>query len=211
MSDAPKKKKRHILKPSRLVFLIVLLAGNTFAWFIYATKINTDVSVHVRAWNVVFESGDNEISHNVSIDVDSLYPGMEDYEYEIRAYNRSEVSASLSYEVLSARILDDEYMTAEEAQGLGLTVTGDEPTSAEIEEMLAEDFPFSITFETSSSTIQQGNGVETYTLTVSWPYESNDDETDTLWGVNAYEFKEDNPMSPSIALKVRITIIQNPD
>lgn len=208
---AEKKKRRHIIKPSRLVFLIVLLAGNTFAWFIYATKINTDVSVHVRAWNIVFEAGENELSNDVQLTVDSIYPGMEDYEYEIRAYNHSEVSASMTYQILSARIFDDEYITAEEKQSLGLTVDGDEPTSEEIEEMLAEDFPFTITFATSSSTILQGSGYETYTLSVVWPYESDDDETDTLWGSNAYTYKESNPTSPSIALKIRITIIQNPD
>lgn len=208
---AEKKERRHIIKPSRLVFLIVLLAGNTFAWFIYATKINTDVSVHVRAWNIVFEAGENELSNDVQLTVDSIYPGMEDYEYEIRAYNHSEVSASMTYQILSARIFDDEYITAEEKQSLGLTVDGDEPTSEEIEEMLAEDFPFTITFATSSSTILQGSGYETYTLSVVWPYESDDDETDTLWGSNAYTYKESNPTSPSIALKIRITIIQNPD
>ena len=205
------KKRRHILKPRRLIFLIVLLASNTFAWFIYATKINTDVSVHVRAWNVVFESGQNEISNDVNLTVDSIYPGMADYEYEITAYNHSEVSASMSYEILSARILDDEYYTAGEKSRLGLTITGDEPTSQELEDMLENDYPFSITFATSSNTIAQTNGSETYTLSVVWPYESNDDATDTLWGSNAYTYKESNPSSPSIALKVRITIIQNPD
>lgn len=211
MPDNPKKKKRHILKPSRLIFLIVLLAGNTFAWFIYATKINMDVSVHVRAWNVVFEAGQNELSNDVSLTVDSIYPGMDDYEYQITAYNHSEVSASMTYQILSARILDDEYITAEEKQRQGLTVTGDELTSDEIEEMLAEDYPFTITFATSSDTIQYGTGIETYTLSVVWPYESNDDETDTLWGSNAYTYKESNPTSPSIALKIRLTIIQTPD
>ena len=211
MSDDKKKKRRHLLKPSRLVFLIVLLAANTFSWFIYATKINTDVSVHVRAWNVVFESGENELSNDVDIDIDSIYPGMDDYEYEITAYNHSEVSASMTYEILSVRILSTSYYTAEEKQRLGLTITGDEPTSADLEDMLENDFPFSITFETSSNTIAQGNGEETYTLAVVWPYESNDDETDTLWGSNAYTYKQSNPTSPSIALKVRIIITQNPD
>ena len=208
---ADKKKRRHIIKPSRLIFLIVLLAGNTFAWFIYATKINTDLSVHVRAWNIVFESGQNELSNDVTVTVDSIYPGMDDYEYSITAYNHSDVSASMTYQVLSARILDDEYITAEEKQRLGLTITGDEPTSDEIEEMLAEDFPFTIAFTTSDDTIASGTGSETYTISIVWPYESNDDETDTYWGSAAYTYKESNPTSPSIALKIRITIIQNPD
>ena len=209
MTNISKKNRRHILKPSRLIFLIVLLAANTFAWFIYATKINNSITVHVRAWNIVFESGENQLSNNVSINVDSIYPGMEDYEYEITAYNRSEVSATMTYQILSARILEDEYISIEQKTALGLQVENDDLTSAEIEQMLAEDYPFTIAIDTSSSTISQGNGQETYTFSVVWPYESNDDVTDTLWGTRAYDYKEDYPNSPSIEIHVKITITQN--
>ena len=209
MTNNSKKKRRHILKPSRLIFLIVLLAANTFAWFIYATRINTDVSVHVRAWNITFESGDTQIANEVDIDVESVYPGMEDYEYEITAYNRSEVDATLSYQILSARILDQEYTSVEQKNDLGLTILEDDLTSAQLESKLANDFPFSITITTSNNTIELGNGSETFALNVVWPYESNDDETDTLWGVNAYNYKESNPSNPSIALKIRVIITQS--
>lgn len=209
MTNNSKKKRRHILKPSRLIFLIVLLAANTFAWFIYATRINTDVSVHVRAWNITFESGDTQIANEVDIDVESVYPGMEDYEYEITAYNRSEVDATLSYQILSARILDQEYTSVEQKNDLGLPILEDDLTSAQLESKLANDFPFSITITTSNNTIELGNGSETFALNVVWPYESNDDETDTLWGVNAYNYKESNPSNPSIALKIRVIITQS--
>lgn len=211
MNENKEKKKRSIFKSSRLIFLVVLLASNTLAWFIYATRVDSNVSVHVRAWNVLFEAGDHQVSNDVSVTVDSIYPGMEDYEYEIRAYNRSEVSASLSYQVLTARILDDEYITQEYRQMHGQTVQATDPTSAELEAMLADDYPFSITVATSSGTISQGNGIETYTLTLEWPYESGQDDVDTFWGTNAYTYKESYPSSPSIALLVRITITQNPD
>ena len=87
-------KKRTLLKrlkkigPLRLMFLIVLVASNSFAWFIYATKIDSTVDVHVRAWNVVFEADDNEITNVINFPVDSIYPGMPDFEYEITAYNK---------------------------------------------------------------------------------------------------------------------------
>ena len=189
--------------------MIVLLAANTFAWFIYATRINTDVSVHVRAWNITFESGDTQIANEVDIDVESVYPGMEDYEYEITAYNRSEVDATLSYQILSARILDQEYTSVEQKNDLGLPILEDDLTSAQLESKLANDFPFSITITTSNNTIELGNGSETFALNVVWPYESNDDETDTLWGVNAYNYKQSNPSNPSIALRIRIIITQS--
>ena len=36
----------------------------------------------------MFQSGDQEITNTVQLDVDDLYPGMEDYLYQISAYNR---------------------------------------------------------------------------------------------------------------------------
>lgn len=203
------KKKLKVLKPSRIIFLIVLLASNTFAWFIYATKVDTNVSVHVRAWNVVFEAGENEVTNTVNVPVSAIYPGMENFTYDINAYNRSEVDATLTYQVLSANILGTEIISKEEKRARGLPVDEVEDVSAvQLEEMLQNSYPFSITVSTSSNTISLGNGVETFNFSVVWPYESNNDELDTYWGSLAYQYKESNPSSPSITLKIKITITQ---
>ena len=61
----------------------------------------------------------------------------------------------------------------------------------------------------SNSTIAMGDGVENFTLEVTWPYESGDDATDTEWGIDAYDYKESNPSLPSIAIRVKITITQS--
>ena len=197
------------VKLTRLVILLFFVIANTFAWFIYATKIDNDISVHVRSWNVVFEAGENEITDMVSLNVDSLFPGMEDYLYEINAYNRSEVSATLSYQLLEANIFGDEYVTT-----AGRLEREEEPevtdmTSAQLENMLANSYPFSIFLGISNTQIALGNGEETYSLNVSWPYEQNDDEEDTYWGTRAAYFKESNPNTPCITLKVKIIITQN--
>lgn len=210
-------KKRPILKLLkkiglfRLIFLIVLIASNTFAWFIYATKVDSTVSVHVRSWNVVFEADDNEITNIIDFPVDSIYPGMEDFEYEIKAYNNSEVSARLMYSLLEANILGTQYITVEGRSERGETAASTDLTSSELESMLADDYPFSITIDVSNNLIQEGNGLEMYTFSVVWPYEQNNDAADTTWGVAAYNYKESNPNSPSITLKVKITITQNLD
>ena len=201
--------KKNIFKPSRLIFIIVLLASNTLAWFIYATKVDSHVSVHVRAWNVVFEAGENEVTNNVNVSVDSIYPGMEDYEYEIKAYNRSEVNATLSYQVLSANILGTEYISSEYRQMLGQEANENDLTSLQLEQKLLNDYPFSIAVSTSSDVIELGNGIETYTLSIVWPYENNHDDIDTLWGSNAYHFKESHPDESSITLLVKIIITQS--
>ena len=209
MEEDIKKKKISLIKPSKLIFLIVLLASNTFAWFIYATKIDSNVSVHVRAWNVIFEAGDSQVTDTINLTVDSIYPGMDDYSYEIKAYNRSEVSASLSYQILSASILGEEYITKEGRAALGEEENEDDLTSQQLENKLLNDYPFSISIGISNVLIGIGNGEESYTLGVVWPYESNQDEIDTMWGINSYQYKESNPDSPSITLKVKVIITQN--
>ena len=203
------RKKRDILKPTRILFLIVLLAANTFAWFIYATKVDNHISVHVKAWNVVFEAGENQVTNNINLTVDDLYPGMEDYSYEIKAYNRGEVSATLSYKILSARILNEEYITVDGRAELNQQAQAGDLTSQQLENKLLNDYPFSIAMAISNTYMQLGNGEESFTFDVTWPYESQNDELDTTWGINAAEYKEDNPQSSSISIQVKLIITQN--
>ena len=112
MKKKSKKNKRKLLI-LRLVFVFFLVVSNTFAWFIYITRVDNSVNVHVKSWDVTFQSGEHEISNNVVVDIENLYPGMADFSYEIKAFNKSEVSATLSYTILEARIFEDVYVTVE--------------------------------------------------------------------------------------------------
>jgi len=197
--------------PFRLLFLIVLIMSNSFAWFIYATKIDSTVTVHVRSWNVVFEADDNEITSTIDFPVDSIYPGMEDFTYEIKAYNNSEVSAILLYKLLEANILGTQYVTVDGRAERGEEALATDITSSQLENILANNYPFSITIDVSNNFIDEENGLEEYIFNVSWPYEGLDDEEDTRWGIAAYNYKESNPGDPSITLKVKIIITQNLD
>ena len=206
-----KRKSKIVLRPSRLVFLIVLVAANTFAWFIYATKIDTNIDVHVKAWNVVFEAGENTVTDIVDLDVDDIYPGMDDYNYSITAYNRSELSATFSYVILEARILDTRYVTTEGRAEYQEEVLSEDLTSAALQSKLANDYPFSISLAISGSTIPQENGTQDFSIGVVWPYESNQDDIDTFWGTSAYTYKTINPTNASITIKIKLTITQNPN
>jgi len=193
----------------RLVFLIVLIMSNTFAWFIYATKIDSSVSVHVRSWNVVFQAEDNEVTSTIDFPVDSIYPGMENFNYEIKAYNNSEVSARLLYKLLEANVLGTQYITVDGRAERGEEAVVTDITSSELESILANNYPFSITIDVSNDLIEEENGLEKYTFNVTWPFEGLDDDEDTRWGIAAYNYKESNPEYPSITLKVKIIITQN--
>ena len=202
-----KKPKKFVA--SRLIFLVVLLLSNTFAWFIYVTKIDNSVSVHVKSWDVVFQDGDNDISTTVELTVEDLYPGMTNYMYEITAYNRSEVSAYLTYHILEANILGDQYVTVEGRAERGQTVQQGDLTSVQLANMLNNNYPFSISFGISNTVIDEETGEETYTLAASWPYESNNDTLDTYWGVRSATYKKSNPTLPSITLLIKLSITQS--
>ena len=203
------KKKRKKLVLLRLMFLIIFITSNTFAWFIFVTRVDNNVNVHVKSWDVTFQSGDHEISNLVDVDIDSLYPGMEDYHYELTARNKSEVSATMSYTILEANILGEEYVTLEGREVNNETPQEGDLTSVQLEEMFANDFPFKVTISLTDTNIHQENGLGTFTLTAVWPFEGESDVEDTKWGIDAATFKKQHPELPSITLKVKVEITQN--
>ena len=209
------KKKKNILlkalkkvKISHLLVLAILLAGNSYAWFVYINTVSTQVDVHVRSWKIDINDGDEAVVNYVNVVVDDAYPGMETYTEAIEANNYGEMAATISYKILSASIMGDEYITVEGRSNMGADPVDGDLTSAELESFLNSEFPFKITFELSSDTIAAGNGVATYNVTVRWDYESGDDALDTYWGNRAYTFNQDNPTDPCIELKIKINIQQ---
>lgn len=205
-----KKKSKKALY-IRLFIVLFLVVSNTFAWFIYITKVDNNINVHVKSWDVTFQSGDKEIVNTVHVNIDNLYPGMEDYIYEITAYNKSEVSATLSYSILEARIFDSEYVTVEGRTERNETPLESDFTSAQLEQKFANDYPFTLSIGLTNSNIAQTNGNELFSITVVWPYEGASDYEDTRWGISAANYKNNHPSSPSMTLKIKIEITQNPD
>ena len=68
-------KRRKILKKVRLKTLFLLaitLASNSFAWFIYTTKVSSNISAKVREWNVTFEANGQVVEKTIEINIDSL-------------------------------------------------------------------------------------------------------------------------------------------
>lgn len=184
-------------KLSTLLLVAITFASNSFAWFVYATKVSSGVTAHVRAWNIMFSANDNMIEEFVEFTIPTIEPGMDDYTDSITAYNKGEHSATVSYEIVSAEILGVEYR-----------VDGTTLTSDMLENKLTSDFPFKITMAISNEYMEQENGMSTFSINVSWPYESGDDAVDTYWGVKSYEYNSNNPDADSIKLNIKISAIQ---
>ena len=110
MDDKKKRvrRKRRIRK-STLFFLFLTLASNSFAWFIYSTKVSNNITAKVRSWHVNFDvSSGSGSSEYIEVNIDSVFPGMEDFYQEVTAVNDGEADARITYEVVSARIFDDD-------------------------------------------------------------------------------------------------------
>lgn len=214
MNDVNKVKDKKLLKVifkvikkkfklPYLLFLAILFSTSSFAWFIYMNKISSDIDVRVKAWNVSFNFNNQTMTDYVTFDIDEIYPGMNNYSESLFVTNDGEVSATLSYEIISATILNEVYNTEDNSI-----------TSDEIKTLLNENYPFKILINSDNDVILGNGGTSNFNVSVSWPYESYDDEgnindeLDTYWGQQAYQFSSDNPDSPCIQLKVKLLATQ---
>ena len=181
-----------------LIFLIVLFAFNSYAWFIYNTRASLSLTAHVSSWNVVFKIDSNVITEDTVIDVGRIYPGMPEFEEEITVSNLGETNASLSYEFKSITVFGTTY------------AVGNEYTAAELQDMIEDDFPFVIEVTVDDTDVNEDDGEGIITITVNWAFESGDDETDTYWGTQAYDYYEANGDSAS-SLTIELTLIATQD
>lgn len=187
------------IKIRNIIILIVLLIFNAYAWFVYTTKVSLDLSAHVSAWDVQFVAKDGGIYSHMNVKVEKVYPGMEDFEKVVDVQNRGEVNVELSYQIESVRIMDEVFEVSDET---GLT-------SEILENRLKNDYPFKINIEKDDTKLLTGTGDGNFRITVVWPYESGDDETDSEWGRKAYEYYQNNPDSDCIELKMVLKATQS--
>ena len=177
----------------------MLIIFNTYAWFIYATRVATDISVHIASWNVEFATGKDETTTNILVQVDRAYPGMENYLKEITVKNKGEMKAKLDYKIKSLKVMDDKY------------VVGENTTDEELKNKIETEYPFKINITKDDSELSQGIGDGKFSISVEWPYESGDDEKDTLWGNKAYEYYKTNPDKKSIEIQLELVAKQITD
>lgn len=176
-----------------ILTLGILLAFNTFAWFVYSSTISTHITATIKAWNIIFETED-QVTQTLVFNVGELYPGMSTYSNSIRITNTGDVEASVTYDIDSIQILTDNY-------------SSDDYTQAELHQILL-DYPFKTELYLSKTELNPNSDFAQFQFTVSWDYESGDDETDTLWGHNAYNFKELYPNDDQIMIKLTLVAMQ---
>lgn len=186
--------KKRIRRKS-LFLLILTFMATTFSWFIYTNVVSNSIDTRIKSWKVVFKQGDEELENVISFQIDSIYPGMEDYNNSIEIINDGETSATLEYEIISVKILKD-------------TFTKDDYTSEEFISMLSNDYPFKISFAVNKMQLETKDKAN-FAINVTWPYEQGNDELDTLWGNQAYSYKKNYPDEKQIIIKVKVKAVQS--
>lgn len=177
-----------------LIFAILLLSVNAYAWFVYVTRVDSSITARVRSWNVMFQVHDNDIASEVTFNVGDIYPGMPDYNDYASIVNTGETSGEAYFVIKSVQIFNDEY-------------TDDDYTSDELLDILNDDYPFEIDISLTNTTVAPGH-TERFNIDITWPYESGDDETDTYWGNVAYNFLQTNPQASCITITAEIRVNQ---
>ena len=178
-----------------IIFAIIMLSVNTYAWFVYVTKVDTSFTAKLRSWNVMFQVHDNNIASDVIFEVGDIYPGMTDYHDFASIINTGDSAGSVFFTIKSVRILGDTYSM-------------NDYTTDELVDMLENDYPFAISIGLTNDIVMPKT-TETFNLDVTWPYESGDDELDTTWGKNAYTFSQNNPSTSSIAILAEVRVNQD--
>lgn len=186
------------VKIRNMLILILLLIFNTYAWFIYATRVDTDITAHVSSWNVEFKVADQVVTTNLVVAIGRIYPGMDRFEKVVEVHNKGETKAVLNYEIQEFTVMGETF-TVDEENG---------PTTQDIVDKMNTEYPFKIKIEKDDSLISEGTGDGTFTISLDWDFESGDDETDTTWGNKAYEFYSLHPGENSIEIKMTLKATQ---
>ncbi len=150
------KKNRKILIIRSVLMLGFLLVFNVFAWFIYISKVNTEMDIHAVSWDVVFSEGGTAVK-DVTIALD-VYPGMEQYSHSISVNNASETAANLFFDTKSVTLFGEELLTSS-------------MTEIQKQSMLSNDLPMSIEYTFTRTVVNQAS-TSSFTVYVNWPYEN---------------------------------------
>lgn len=171
-----KRIKRKIigLNFTALFFFLLSSISFTFAWFVYSSVVQTEIEIGVTAWHIELRDGEDEISYELLVPINEFHPGMKKYIKNIEILNKGDIDAEFSYNITSLRIFDQNFSTENQE---------------ELQDKLAQTYPFLFNIEVDSSFVGKGESVM-LNIVADWPLDSGDDEKDSLWGNDAYNFNQ---------------------
>lgn len=194
-----KERLRNIFKTIKriryfLIFAILLLSANAYAWFVYVTRVDASITARVRSWNVMFQVHDNNIASEVTFNVGEIYPGMPDFNDYASIVNTGESYGEAFFTIKTIQILNDTYTDADFSQG-------------ELIDILSAGYPFDIDISLTNNVVAPGH-TEYFNIDITWPYESGNDALDTYWGNVAYNFQQSYPTASCISITAEVRVNQ---
>ena len=166
--------KRYIkLYWAPVLFIATSFIFTTFAWFAYSGINRVSTEIDVKAWYIELSKDGERVSNNIVITLNDVYPGMDPVHELVSIQNKGDSEAKLSYEIVSVRLMNNE-----------LTIDDNDT----IVDSIAHDYPFHVNMELSKQYIKTNNDASTFEVSVTWPLDSLNDELDSLWGTNSYNF-----------------------
>lgn len=190
-----------------VIVIIALLIGGVYAWFINFSKVSMKLRTNVKSWKIEFTYNEAQVENNIELDIEEIYPGMEDKQESILVKNLGDINAKIDYKIESFSLFGEEYSIE---KGY---------TDEELKNMIKE-FPFEIKCESTKDVIGK-NEESNFIVTFKWSYgdESNEitekDELDTKYGQLAYNYKMDNSQNDNnesqynFSIKIRLIAKQS--
>lgn len=228
------QKNRKAIKIRAFLMAGLLLAINSFAWFTFVSNADNNINADVIKWEIEFFDEDSDMTV-MDINLEDMFPGMEEYVKSITIRNSSELGATFSYSI------DD------------VVIFGEKYDSENLTDTLLDDFPFYIMFEAPETDIGT-NATVPFRVRVGWNYEqtetycvvrdyypfdeswdyynlvdgnyvlttydkdsyaskTNDvyvecDDLDTYWGEKNAQYKKEHPDSKALTLRLKLMVTQ---
>lgn len=171
-----------------ILFIAISFISVTLAWFAYSGIVGVKTEVGVKAWHIELEKDGQVVSNDIVISLSDIYPGMDTVNETVNIKNLGDSDARVKYSITSARILgnpEDDYKTNEEV------------TSPYVEDLLSHEYPFHININLSKGYVLSKGTESSFGVSISWPLDSDNDELDSIWGSNAYNFQKEEETKKS--------------
>ena len=164
------QKRRKNIKIRSVLLALFVLGVNIYAWFIYFTEAQVNITGNVVSWDVSFRDENSQVVEKEIIADINMYPGMPDYKKTLKILNASELPTKFSYEIDEMTLMGEDIKTG--------------MTTEQLEAELRESYPFIVNFISDKESMNVGEEMS-FTFDVAWPFENAEGE-DNYYKLNKY-------------------------
>jgi len=160
-------------------FIAVSIISTTLAWFAIGNSVSTQLQASVATWVCRLHDNNDVDINDIGIEVANFKAGSADTTKTINISNEGTTASELKFEITYLRIFNQVFDVSNQTNLL---------------DSLSQDYPFRINFYLKNNFV--GGGDDTvFQYNISWPLDSGDDDSDTIWGRYAYNFNKEEEAS----------------